>query len=344
MIDADVLDELYGVDLAGFVDTRTRLAKAAREAGDKDAASRIGGLRKPTVAAWAVNRLVRDRPIEVETLLAVGERMREATSRLDMDRLRELRPERDRALDSFTRAARFVADDHGHPLSVDASAAVRATAVAALADADAADAVAGGALVRTLDYAGFGEVDLSDAVAAEAVRRRSHASDADASETGIPETGATGARSAEDEDAPSTESPDAADVREKDDREGARHPVTPGTGRATTDAARAEAARSEAARAEAEAEATRRRHEARLREELEHADRDLAQASLVEAEARRRAEKAEQRRDDLARLLDAAQEEARAAAEAAAQATRDREAAAEAHDAARTRLDALTRS
>lgn len=166
MIPPEVLEELYGVDPDEFVATRTRLAKEAREGGDRERASEIGELRKPTVAAWALNLVVRDRPVEVDRLLDLGRRMRAAQSQLDVDALRALRVERETALDGFTRAARFVADAHGHGLSMSAATAIRSTGVAALADEAAADALAGGALVRTLEYAGFGEVDVSDAIAA----------------------------------------------------------------------------------------------------------------------------------------------------------------------------------
>lgn len=310
MSEDDVLDELYGADPGEFVATRTRLATAAREAGDRAGATRIRDLRKPTLAAWAINRLVRDRPAEVEALLVVGVQMREATAKLDMARLRDLRPERDRVLDSFTRAARFVADSHGHPLGLDATGAVRATAVAALADEAAADAVAGGALVRTLDYAGFGEVDVSDAVAAEVTRRHRDT---------------RGRGDLRDPRAPSGGNGEASggDPAPGGGADGLAGPTTTSQVAPT------------------EADTARRRHESRLREDLDQADRELARASLAEAEARRRAEKAAARRDELTRLLQTAEAEARAEAEAAEAATCERRAAAAAQESARARLAAL---
>lgn len=312
MIGVDVLEELYGADPGEFVAVRTRLVKAAREAGDRETATRIGELRKPTLAAWAVNRLVRDRPAEVEALFTVGVQMREATAQLDVTRLRDLRADRDRVLDSFTRAARFVADAHGHPLSLDATGAVRATGVAALADEAAADAVAGGALVRTLDYAGFGEVDISDAVAAQVVRAASRPAPAGPAE------------------APPAEAEAPAPVGRRGDVTG--DPVAP-----TRDDA-AQAARDEA---RAEAEAARRQHAARLREEHDQAEQDLARLSLVEADAVTRAEKAHRRLDELSRLLDAARAEAAAAERTAEDAARERADAAATLEDVRARLDAL---
>lgn len=189
----EALEELYGSAPEDFVPTRTRLARAAREVGDRDLAKSISELRKPTVPAWAINSLVRKRPAELDRLLDLGERLRTAQANLDAAGLRALREERERALEGFTTAVRFAADAHGHTLSVAAVTAVRASAVAAIADAAAAEALAGGALVRTLDYAGFGEVDLTDAVAASTgVRDRTSTRAGEDDTAGEPETGERG--------------------------------------------------------------------------------------------------------------------------------------------------------
>lgn len=351
MIGADVLDELYAADPPDFVATRSRLAKEAREAGDRESAARIGSLRKPGVAAWAVNRLVRDRPVEVEALLDVGRRMREAQSRLDMSRLKELRADRERVLESFTRAARFVADSHGHPLSVDAAAGVRSTAVAALADEAAADAVAGGMLVRALDYAGFGEVDVSDAVAERVVQAsrpvpagvevepRNHDDTDSAGRADDPTDAARGAEAADTEagEARNAEAEGAATssaVPSSSSAPSSRGPSSRATSRPGA------SGRQTSDRKVVQAEASRRRHLARCREELDRTDQELARASLAEAEARRCAEKASRRRDELALLLQTAEQEADAAARAATEATGEREDAARAHAQARAALDA----
>lgn len=297
MIPGEVFDELYGVTPPEFVATRTRLANTARDAGDRETATAIGDLRKPTVAAWAVNQLVRERPVEVERLLDVGHRMRAAQAELDAAVMRDLRRERDAVLDSFTRAARFVADAHGQGLSIGAEATVRSTGVAALADETAAQAVADGALVRTLDYAGFGEVDLSDAVAAEIGAR-------------LTRPGRGG------EEAEPRDGSAAAD------------------GRAPGDSVAAPPN---------ESETVRKRRLAALQEELGRADQELARASLVEAEQERLHEKSARRVAELTSLLEAARSEAQTHADAAADARREREEAAAAHELARQRLAEETR-
>ena len=54
---ADELDELYEVKQDEFTALRTKLAAAAKQRGDTDTAKQISAARKPTTAAWVVNRL-----------------------------------------------------------------------------------------------------------------------------------------------------------------------------------------------------------------------------------------------------------------------------------------------
>jgi hypothetical protein len=74
----EAIDRLYGVDLAEFVPERTRLAKELRAAGRREEAEEVAKLRKPTVAAWAVNQLTRQQRRDVDLLLDAGHRLREA--------------------------------------------------------------------------------------------------------------------------------------------------------------------------------------------------------------------------------------------------------------------------
>jgi hypothetical protein len=53
------LDDLYGVPLDRFVPERAALVRALRSAGEREQAAAVAALRKPSVAAWAVNQLVR---------------------------------------------------------------------------------------------------------------------------------------------------------------------------------------------------------------------------------------------------------------------------------------------
>ena len=53
------VDELYGLPLDEFVPARNALARELKGAGEPAEAAEVAALRKPSVAAWAVNQLVR---------------------------------------------------------------------------------------------------------------------------------------------------------------------------------------------------------------------------------------------------------------------------------------------
>jgi hypothetical protein len=74
----EATDHLYAVDLDAFVPERTRLSRELRDAGDGAGAERVAKLKKPTVAAWALNQLARQQRRDVDLLLDAGHRLRQA--------------------------------------------------------------------------------------------------------------------------------------------------------------------------------------------------------------------------------------------------------------------------
>jgi hypothetical protein len=74
-------DELYAVPPAEFTKARDERAKALRKES-KEAADAVKALRRPTVAAWALNLLARRQPKDVSKLLAAGEKLRAAQEEL----------------------------------------------------------------------------------------------------------------------------------------------------------------------------------------------------------------------------------------------------------------------
>lgn len=74
----DALDQLYGAAPEEFVAERKRLAKELKADGRTDDADHIAKIRKPTVAAWALNRLARDHRRDIDLLLDSGHRLRQA--------------------------------------------------------------------------------------------------------------------------------------------------------------------------------------------------------------------------------------------------------------------------
>jgi hypothetical protein len=149
----DVADELYGLPPDQFTAARD---DAVRRASDAQTKAALKTLRKPTVAAHLVNRIVRDRGDDVDALIALGDDLRAAMGR-DAADVRRLTQERRDAI------AALVPSD----VPAAAQADVTATLEAATADPDLAAAVRSGRLVKPLRYAGFGALpDLGDALAA----------------------------------------------------------------------------------------------------------------------------------------------------------------------------------
>lgn len=161
---ADAASRLYAVPLADFVASRKAIAAEVRADAGAAAAKTVLALRKPTLPAWAMNLVPRGDPAALTELVGLGARMRAAQSRLDTATLTSVRGERDRALTAYVEAVSDAAESEGSPLSAAARDEVRASAIAALADETAAEALASGQLTRALSYSGFGEVDLSGAV------------------------------------------------------------------------------------------------------------------------------------------------------------------------------------
>jgi len=78
----EAADELYGLTPAEFTVARDARAKELRSGGDRDAANAVKALRRPTVAAWALNQLSRRRGDDLDELLAAGEELRAAQEEL----------------------------------------------------------------------------------------------------------------------------------------------------------------------------------------------------------------------------------------------------------------------
>ncbi len=168
----EALNQLYGLQPDEFLDARRQLVKAAKTAGEPDLTKAIGALRKPTVAAWAINQLTRRQPDEIKRLLTLAASLHDAQERVDGPALKELGRERTKLIDELVRSCAQTMQEAGGSLSPSAANQMRETFVAALTSTAATDAVASGQLTRALSYAGFGDVDLSEATAAPSPSRR----------------------------------------------------------------------------------------------------------------------------------------------------------------------------
>lgn len=166
----DVAAELYAVEPSAFVAARSEAVREAREAGDPKLATAIGKLRRPVVAAWAVNLLVRDDAAGLGQLLALGRNLREAHQQMRGEALQRLSRQRHDMLAALAGRARQLAADAGHPLGTEAAQQVVQTLGAALADPDAGHEVQQGRLVTPLSYTGFGPLSAETPVTAQPSR------------------------------------------------------------------------------------------------------------------------------------------------------------------------------
>jgi DNA repair exonuclease SbcCD ATPase subunit len=146
-----VADELYGLRPQDFTAARDARAAEARRAGDRALAGKIGKLRRPSLAAWASNLLVRERPEDIEPLLRVGEGLRQAHRDLDGAQLRELSRQQHLVINALSRQARQLTAQAGHPVGEDVQREVEGILHAVLADPDAAREWAAGHLVKAFD-------------------------------------------------------------------------------------------------------------------------------------------------------------------------------------------------
>ena len=158
-----IADELYGLPQGDFTPARDALVKEHK--ADKAFAAAVKQLRKPSVAAWVVNLLVRRDPEQVDQVLEVGSALREAQASLAADQLRELTRQRRQLTAAVTTTARRFARVEGVKVTEAVADQVEATLTAAMIDADAAKAVRSGLLVTAVAATGVGELDLTEAVA-----------------------------------------------------------------------------------------------------------------------------------------------------------------------------------
>jgi len=287
--------DLYGLPLERFVTERAALTKALRKAGSREQATEVAALRKPSVAAWAVNQVVRVHGPEVAALFAAGDGLGHAQSELltgggDPHALRTAVARERRAVDELTELARGLLSSDGHQLTQTTLERVSESLHAAALDPDARAQVRDGCLTRELRHIGLGD---SGAVSRPASPRRG---------------------------------PTRARARSKAADRGAPRASNRGRKGASDDGGRSEAQGAERQRAERQ-RAERQRAE---RLEAERADQ-LRAARKAETDARRIAERAERKLQTAEARRDRAAQALRKAEDALAAARDDSELAALEH-------------
>ena len=158
----DRTQELYVLPPSEFTAARNELARELRESGDREAAEHVGRIRKPTVAAWAINRAATGEPKLVRGLLDASDRLRDVQSRgARSAALKEASSARRRAVEHLADAAKAVLGDAGESHEDE----ITQTLLAAATDADTRERLETGTLERAATAASNFE-DLSSLLAA----------------------------------------------------------------------------------------------------------------------------------------------------------------------------------
>ena len=114
----DPVTELYGLPLDEFVAGRDTLARELRREGEKQRAAEVAKLKKPSVAAWAVNQLARGNRKQLDLLLDAGHRLRAGQEAIlkggDRKKFETARRDQDRAVRGLVgRAAELLEQERG---------------------------------------------------------------------------------------------------------------------------------------------------------------------------------------------------------------------------------------
>ena len=148
------VDDLFQLPLAQFTDARNDLSKVLRRGGDRDAANRVKGLRKPSITAWAINQVYwRHRPI-FEALVEAGTALhsahREALEGGAASALSAATARQRQAQSAAVAAATEALEAAGNAVTLATTRRLTRTLEAVAADRNAA-----GRLTQDLEPAGF---------------------------------------------------------------------------------------------------------------------------------------------------------------------------------------------
>jgi hypothetical protein len=149
----DAVDRLYGLPLDAFVGERDALAKELRAAGQRDEATAVKALKKPSVAAWAVNQALRTQTKAARELWKAGDELATAQEAILAGKgsgadLRAATERERAAVEPLVDAARGLLTASGGDLSEATIERVRQTLHAGAIDPDAREEVASGRAVR----------------------------------------------------------------------------------------------------------------------------------------------------------------------------------------------------
>ena len=172
----EAAEELYGLPPGEFTPARDERAKELRKSGDRDPADAVKALRKPTLAAWALNQLARQRGKELGRLLTAGERLRAAQEELlaggDRSAFQEAAAAERELVAELTGAAREIVSEIGERPGAGLDEKVSATLHAAALDEDTAEELRAGRMTREREaIGGFGALTAGSPPSAPKARQ-----------------------------------------------------------------------------------------------------------------------------------------------------------------------------
>ena len=196
-------EELYGLPPAEFTRARDERAKELRKSGDREAADGVKALRKPTVAAWALNQLARQRRKELGRLLKAGEGLRAAQEELlaggDRSAFQKAAAAERELVADLTGATQEIVSKAGERPGAGLDEKVSATLHAAALDEDVAEELRAGRLTREREaIGGFGAAGTFDAPADSPSRARSRVPKKPAAKRAAPKKAAGAKKAADD--------------------------------------------------------------------------------------------------------------------------------------------------
>lgn len=152
--------DLYSLPLDRFTAARDSLTQWLRSQDRGDEAQTVGKFRKPSVAAWALNRASRSNPELVERLLESHRQLREADS---INAMQSASGARRQAVSALVEAAVNELRADGRPDSLQTRDRMTSTLLAVATDPDGEAQLEAGRLVRELEPSGsgWGEMGLT---------------------------------------------------------------------------------------------------------------------------------------------------------------------------------------
>jgi hypothetical protein len=153
----EIGDELYALPPKAFTAARDARATEATNAGDRETASAVAKMKRPSVAGWLVNLVALNRPDLVAELFDLGDTIRAAQGNVAPTQLRDLSAQRRRLLDGLLAQAEEQAAEAGvQNVARQHLAEAESTLAAAMADEETASLVRSGRVLKAASYSGFG--------------------------------------------------------------------------------------------------------------------------------------------------------------------------------------------